>query len=118
MNCGGKEKKLACSLAEEIGCFSSREKKQLRNRCDEINGLGKKRCLFGVCGFIDSVGDFISETGQAIADSGTVKNTASLTVSGYAAYDFDDESLGFGAEINGEVCILSICAPFDADITT
>ena len=74
--------------------------------------------MFGVCRFIDNVGAFISESGQAIADSGTIKNTASLTVSGYAAYDFDDESLGFGAEINGEICILSICAAFDADIST
>ena len=117
LDCGGR-KRLACSLKQEVGCYSSREKKRLRNRCDEINNTGKKRCLFGVCGFIDDVGAFISETGQAIADSGTIKNTASLTVSGYAAYDFDDESLGFGAEINGEICILSICAAFDADIST
>ena len=84
--------------------------------CRDINEGGKRRCLFGVCGILDSVGDFISDVGQKIASSGTVKNTASLEVVGEVRYDFDTQSLGASASITGEVCILSICAGFDESI--
>ena len=84
--------------------------------CRDINGGGKRRCLFGVCGILDSVGDFISDVGQKIASSGTIKNTASLEVVGEVRYDFDTQTMGASASITGEVCILSVCAGFDEEI--
>ena len=112
-HCSGTNK-LSCSIVTNV-CDRAK-RRDFTRQCKEINESARKRCLFGVCGILDSIGNFITEAGQSIANAGTIKNSASLEVVGEVRYDFDTQTLGASASITGEVCILSICAGFDESI--
>ena len=114
-HCSG-PKKLSCDYISQNSCSGRIGRRHFERKCKDINDSSRRRCLFGVCGILDSVGDFISDLGETIADSGTIQNSASLEVVGEVRYDFDTQTMGASASITGEVCILSVCAGFDEEI--
>ena len=112
-HCSG-AKKLSCGIV--AATCDRQQRRSFERQCRDINQSSRRRCLFGVCGILDSIGNFISEAGETIANSGTIKNSASLEVVGEVRYDFDTQTMGASASITGEVCILSVCAGFDEEI--
>jgi hypothetical protein len=41
-----------------------------------------------------------------------------LSLSGYAEYDLGTNNIGFGAAIEGQACLLSMCGDFTQDWST
>ena len=55
---------------------------------------------------------------QAFKESFGFTNGVMLSLSGYAEYDLGTNNIGFGAAIEGQACLLSMCGDFTQDWST